>query len=356
MDFITNLPRSAGKTVILTIVDRFSKMCRLVPLPKLPSASELAETLIQELFRFTGIPEDIVSDRGPQFASRVFREFCRKLNITLSLTSAYHPQSNGLAERTNREVSKALRLLIRSDPTKWMPHLVWAEYSLNSRVSPVTNLTPFQCVLWFQPPLFPWDAPAGTVPKVEAWYRESQGAWRGIQRALRLLSAKTKKQADKHRRPGFPFRVGQQVWLSTKNLRIPGCRKFTARYIGPFPILQRVGPVTVKLRLPRVYRISPTFHVSLLKPVKYSRLHSPADSPTDTPTPVADDPRPEIRAVLDSRRRLGRLQYLVDWTGEGADERSWVPAAEVTDPTKTEDFHRVHPGKPAPRPRGRPRK
>uniref|UniRef100_A0A3B3SBH5 Gypsy retrotransposon integrase-like protein 1 n=1 Tax=Paramormyrops kingsleyae TaxID=1676925 RepID=A0A3B3SBH5_9TELE len=183
MDFITDLPRSAGKTIILTIVDRFSKMCRLVPLPKLPSAAELADVLIQELFRFTGIPEDIVSDRGPQFASRVFREFCQKLNITLSLTSSYHPQSNGLAERTNREVSKALRLLVRSNPAKWTSHLVWAEYSLNSRVSPITALTPFQCVLGFQPPLFPWDAPVGTVPKVDAWYQESQSAWRRIQRA-----------------------------------------------------------------------------------------------------------------------------------------------------------------------------
>lgn len=102
---------------ILTIVDRFSKMCRLVALPKLPSTIELSDILIQELFCFTGIPEDIVSNRGPQFASRVFREFCR--NITLSLTSAYHPHSNGLAECMNHKVSKALRLPVQTDPTKW---------------------------------------------------------------------------------------------------------------------------------------------------------------------------------------------------------------------------------------------
>uniref|UniRef100_A0A3B3QD45 Gypsy retrotransposon integrase-like protein 1 n=1 Tax=Paramormyrops kingsleyae TaxID=1676925 RepID=A0A3B3QD45_9TELE len=211
MDFITDLPRSSGKTVILTIVDRFSKMCRLVALPKLPTAVELADVLLHELFRVTGIPEDIVSDRGPQFASRVFKEFCTKLRISLSLTSAYCPQSNGLAERTNQEVSKALRLLCRNDPDSWSSHLIWVEYTMNSRVSPTTKLTPFQCVFGFQPPLFPWDAPAGLVPHVDAWYQECKQAWRSIQTALRTQAARNKVQADKHRRPGFPYRTGQRV-------------------------------------------------------------------------------------------------------------------------------------------------
>lgn len=101
MDFITDLPRSTDKSTILTMVDRFSNMCCLVALPKLPSAAELAETLTTNLFRYYGLPEDVVSDGGPQFNSRVFKEVCHKLNIILNLLSAYHPQSNGLAEQTN---------------------------------------------------------------------------------------------------------------------------------------------------------------------------------------------------------------------------------------------------------------
>lgn len=95
IDFITDLPKSQGHTTILTIVDRFSKACRLIPLPKLPTALETAEILCNQVFRLYGLPEDIVSDRGPQFTSRVWTAFFKNLNINISLTSGYHPQSNG---------------------------------------------------------------------------------------------------------------------------------------------------------------------------------------------------------------------------------------------------------------------
>ncbi len=62
IDFITDLPLSGGHTTILTVIDRFSKACRFIPLPKLPTALETAENLCNYVFRFYGLPEDIVSD------------------------------------------------------------------------------------------------------------------------------------------------------------------------------------------------------------------------------------------------------------------------------------------------------
>uniref|UniRef100_A0A3B3D6E4 Gypsy retrotransposon integrase-like protein 1 n=1 Tax=Oryzias melastigma TaxID=30732 RepID=A0A3B3D6E4_ORYME len=98
VDFVTDLPRSQGNMVILTVVERFSKSCRLIPLPKLPSALETAEHLLHHVFHCYGLPEDIVSDQEPQFTSRVWRAMCDGLGINISLTSGYHPQSNGQAE------------------------------------------------------------------------------------------------------------------------------------------------------------------------------------------------------------------------------------------------------------------
>ena len=71
MDFLTDIPPSQGSTTILYVVDRFSKSCHLIPLPGLPTALQTAEALFTHVFRHYGVPEDIVSDRGPQFTSSV---------------------------------------------------------------------------------------------------------------------------------------------------------------------------------------------------------------------------------------------------------------------------------------------
>ena len=79
VDFLTDLPPAPGTTTILVIVDRFSKSYRLLPLPGLPTALKTAEALFTQVFRTYGVPEDIVSDRGPQFTSRVWKVFMERL-------------------------------------------------------------------------------------------------------------------------------------------------------------------------------------------------------------------------------------------------------------------------------------
>lgn len=79
LDFITGLPPSQGNSVILTIIDRFSKAGHFVALPKLPTALETANLLVDHVFRLHGIPHDIVSDRGPQFTSQVWQQFVNLL-------------------------------------------------------------------------------------------------------------------------------------------------------------------------------------------------------------------------------------------------------------------------------------
>ncbi|KAL0170806.1 hypothetical protein M9458_035402, partial [Cirrhinus mrigala] len=69
LDFVTGLPSSRGNTVILTVVDRFSKAVHFIPLPKLPSARETAQLMTDHVFRLHGLPTDVVSDRRPQFTS-----------------------------------------------------------------------------------------------------------------------------------------------------------------------------------------------------------------------------------------------------------------------------------------------
>ncbi len=109
VDFVTDLPASEGNTCILVVVDRFSKSCCLIPLKSLPTAMETAEQMFNHVFRYFGIPEDIVSDRGPQFISRVWKNFLKLLGVTVSLSSRYQPQTNGQTERKIQEIGRFLR-------------------------------------------------------------------------------------------------------------------------------------------------------------------------------------------------------------------------------------------------------
>uniref|UniRef100_A0A674MXQ5 Gypsy retrotransposon integrase-like protein 1 n=1 Tax=Takifugu rubripes TaxID=31033 RepID=A0A674MXQ5_TAKRU len=128
VDFITGLPPSQGHEIVLTVVDRFSKSAHFIPLPKLPSAAETGELLVQHVFRLHGLPTDIVSDRGPQFCSQVWKSFCSALGASVSLTSGYHPQANGQAERTNQSLEDALRCVAAQDPSSWSTYLPWCSH------------------------------------------------------------------------------------------------------------------------------------------------------------------------------------------------------------------------------------
>ncbi|KAL0146514.1 hypothetical protein M9458_058145 [Cirrhinus mrigala] len=334
VDFVTDLPSSHGQTTILSVIDRFSKGCRFIPFPKLPTAMETAEALCNSVFRFYGLPEDIVSDRGPQFTSRLWSSFFHLLGVNVSLTSGYHPQANGQAERLNQELTR---------------FLLWAEYAQNSIRKPSTNLTLLQCILGYQPPFYLQSTPGSNGAR-----RPGTGPMSTYNGPFVGLGLRPTEDA------GPPYEPGQWVWLSTRDLRLRlPSKKLSPRYVGPFRISRQIIPVSFRLELPPEYRISPTFHVSLLKPAgRLGGAENLEETAPQGPSPLIIDGKEvyRVNTILDSRRRRGRLQYLVDWEDFGPEERSWVPAEDILDPTLTTDYHALHPDRPGPRGRGRPRR
>ncbi len=201
-------------------------------------------------------------------------------------------------------------------------------------------LSPFECSLGYQPPLFPSMESEVAVPSAHAFVQRCHRTWTRARETLLRVGACTKAKDDRHRSKPPVYVVGQKVLLSTQNIPLRSvCNKLAPKFIGPFPVTKIISPVTVRLKLPPAYRrIHPAFHVSKIKPV----FRSPLNPPTPVPPPprlVDGEPTYSVNRILDSRRRGRGFQYLVDWEGYGPEERSWVPAKDILDHSLIDDYN-----------------
>lgn len=348
LDFVTGLPISNGFNTVLVVVDRFSKMSRFVPLQKLPTARQTADTIMKEIVRYYGPPEEILSDRGPQFIARFWKSFWQLMGVTIRLTSGYHPQSNGQTERVNQELEKYLRCYCSTNPTTWASHLMWAEIAHNQLTSSSTGLSPFEIVTGYPPAFLPGSTTDGPVPSANASVQRLRRLWKRARQNLQRASKQHKRQADRRRRVAVVYRPGDRVWVSTKGLPIQTeSRKLSPRYVGPFRVSRRVNPVAYLLNIPRSMRCSPVFHVSLLRKAIFSPL-SPVSQTPPAPRMIDGAPSYTVRRLLDVRRRGRSLEFLVDWQGYGPDERSWVAKKDILDKSLISEFYDTRPDLPGP--------
>lgn len=172
VDFVTGLPPSEDN-LILTIVDQFSTLFHFVSLPWLPMVFEAASLLAVLVFRLHGIPTDIVSDRGPQFTSQVWRALSKAVGVTAHVSFGYHPQSIGQTEQVNQDLESALHCVTSHHPVSWFFHLPWIEYAHNSLVSAGAGTLLFMASNGFQAPLLPRQKSAVSVQSIQEHLRQA---------------------------------------------------------------------------------------------------------------------------------------------------------------------------------------
>ncbi len=163
--------------------------------------------------------EDIVSDHGPQFTSTVWSSFFKHLNLNISLTSGYHPQSNGQTERLNQELTRFLRIYYQQNQADWSKYLMWAVNAQNSLQKPAIGLTPFKCILGYQPPLFPWSGETSNLPFVTEWLQRSEETWNQAHIHLQRAVRRQEEQANRHRRPQPQFLAVYQKSMSQTSMQ-----------------------------------------------------------------------------------------------------------------------------------------
>ncbi|KAJ9518377.1 hypothetical protein QJQ45_010295 [Haematococcus lacustris] len=331
MDLITKLPSAShGLDAICVFVDRLSKMVHFVPCKESMNAKGFARLFVDNVFKLHGLPKDMVSDRGPHFHNTFWHHVQKLLGMRGSLSSSYHPQSDGQTERYNRVLEEMLRHYISPTQADWPDYLSLAEFAVNNSWQESIKSTPF-LVNTGQSPITPMlhSLPdKGRCPEglsYATWWQEA------VAKAKLCMQAAQQRQAayaNQDRRE-VHYKVGQMVLLSTKNMRLkPGKARKLPRFVGPFKVLGLVGQVVVNLQLPAsMSRLHPVFHVSLIKPY----------TGTDVgfmPPPVEwldEEPVYYVERLLDHRHvHAGKAkEYLVQWEGYDAEHNTWEPRSNL---------------------------
>ncbi|KAI3774607.1 hypothetical protein L1987_49166 [Smallanthus sonchifolius] len=271
MDFITKLPKtSSGYDTIWVIVDRLTKSAHFLPIKETDKTEKLAKLYIKEIVARHGVPISIISDRDSRFVSRIWKSLQEAMGTRLDMSTAYHPQTDGQSERTIQTLEDMLRACVMDFGGNWDTHLPLAEFSYNNSYHTSIKAAPFEALYGrkCRSPLC-W-AEVGekhlTGPEI---VQETTDKIFKIKDRLKAARDRQKSYADNRRKP-LEFQIGDRVMLKVspwKGVARFGNRgKLNPRYVGPFEILARVGPVAYKLKLPQeLNNVHDTFHVSNLK-------------------------------------------------------------------------------------------
>ncbi len=212
----------------------------------------------------------MISDHGPQFDSQFWKEFCDTLQIRHVMSTAFHPQTNGGTEQVNREIQTYLSIFCINNPSSWASALKKAEFVYNNRPHANQSQSPFELWYGLSPKAIPEAFNYQDHPKAEDRLL-LLNQWRNDALAAHEYTQQKMKETIKAHY--VPFNIGQKVWLKGRNLSLLYNKKITTKQEGPFKVLDKLGPVTYRLELPKKWKMHSKFHAVLLAHYKENQVH-----------------------------------------------------------------------------------
>ncbi|RXW13329.1 hypothetical protein EST38_g12526 [Candolleomyces aberdarensis] len=241
MDFIVKLPKSHNYDSIWVVCDRLTRAAHFVPCVEDMSAQDLAWLFIDRIFRYHGLPDSIVSDRGSVFISNFWKALTSRLDIKARHSTAYHPRTDGLTERTNQSLETYLRAYCSYQQDDWVDYLPLAEFVFNNNENSSTKQSPFFANYGFHPTFSPKLSDTSSVPAAEDLSNRLQQIHQELKAELQYAQEQQQKYFNQHVLPSPKYQPDQLVWLLRRNIRTTRpSLKLDHRRLGPYPIIREV--------------------------------------------------------------------------------------------------------------------
>lgn len=249
IDLLGPFPRSStGNRWVIVCVDHLSRYAETAAVPT-ATAAQVALFMLHFLILRHGAPRVIISDRGRQFVADVIEELLRLCTSRFRHSTPYHPQTNGMTERTNRTLTNMLAMYVDSDQKNWDELLPFVTYAYNTATHETTGYSPF-FLLYARVPrntldsILPFSLHCEpSVAKTLCLAEEARRLAR-----LRTVASQTRSKKRYDSRHQFvSYAKGDLVLLWTPIRKRGLCTKFLSRYTGPFVIVDRLSDVTYVL-------------------------------------------------------------------------------------------------------------
>ncbi|UTT89907.1 hypothetical protein NDA17_000807 [Ustilago hordei] len=305
LDFIEGLPPSKkydSKTYdsILVIVDRLTKFAILAPTHKTVTAKQTAVLLYGHMVRLFGYPDHMVSDRGRQFISGAWKAFAEQMGVKHSLSTAYHPQTDGQTERVNQVIEQYLRMYCNYEQDDWANLLDTAAFVYNNMVHNSIGVSPFFACYGWNPKAHP-DIPQQlgvNDPGRFEYLMDGKECCKYLQEQIREAQRRSVNQYNRKHKD-IEFKVGDMVYINRRNwkTRRP-TPKLDTWFAGPYPVQE------------------------------WPTIPSLPDEDLDF----------EVEALIDKRSHNGTTEYKVLWRGYSEEAASWEPVENLNCPDLIQEY------------------
>ena len=289
----------SGNRYICVTMDYFTKWPEAIAVPN-QEAETIARALVDNFFSRFGVPDELHSDQGRNFESKVFRACCNLLGIKKTRTTPLRPQSDGMVERFNRTLGQELAKFCADGQDNWDEKLPLLLMAYRSAEHEVTDFSPAHMMLGHElrmPVDLVIGRPPGTDPQLDSstyvgrLKQHMDDVHQVVRNRLKVAADAMKSRHDLSSRE-ITFKEGEQVWLYNPRRAKGKSPKLMSDWEGPYEVVRRLSDVTYRIRKTARGKIK-VVHVNRLwkyhTDPDFSWDHTRASTPSSpAPAPLCD--------------------------------------------------------------------